>query len=38
MSTNIEEVYATGDSTAKIFRQVTTTLEDGTIAALAASN
>lgn len=38
MSTNIEGVYAAGDSTAKKFRQVTTAVGDGTIAALAASN
>jgi thioredoxin reductase (NADPH) len=38
MSTNIEGVYAAGDSTVKRFRQVTTAVADGTIAALAASN
>ena len=38
MSTNIEGVYAAGDSTAKRFRQVTTAVGDGTVAALAASN
>jgi thioredoxin reductase (NADPH) len=38
MSTNIEGIYAAGDSTAKRFRQVTTAVGDGTIAALAASN
>jgi thioredoxin reductase (NADPH) len=37
MSTSIEGVYAAGDSTAKRFRQVTTAVSDGTIAALAAS-
>lgn len=37
MSTNLEGVYAAGDSTAKRFRQVTTAVGDGTIAALAAS-
>jgi len=37
MSTNIEGVYAAGDSTAKRYRQVTTAVSDGTIAALAAS-
>lgn len=37
MSTNIEGVYAAGDSTAKRFRQVTTAVSDGTIAALAGS-
>jgi thioredoxin reductase (NADPH) len=37
MSTNIEGVFAAGDSTAKRFRQVTTAVGDGTIAALAAS-
>jgi len=38
MSTNLEGVYAAGDSIAKRFRQVTTAVGDGTIAALAASN
>jgi len=38
MSTNIEGVYAAGDSTPKRFRQVTTAVGDGTVAALAASN
>ncbi len=38
MSTNIEGVYAAGDSIAKRFRQITTAVADGTIAALAASN
>lgn len=38
MSTNIEGVYAAGDSTAKKYRQVTTAVADGTIAALAASS
>jgi thioredoxin reductase (NADPH) len=38
MSTNIEGVYAAGDSIAKHFRQITTAVGDGTIAALAASN
>ena len=38
MSTNIEGVYAAGDSNAKRFRQITTAVADGTIAALAASN
>jgi thioredoxin reductase (NADPH) len=38
MSTSIAGVYAAGDSTAKRFRQVTTAVGDGTIAALAASN
>ena len=38
MATNIEGVYAAGDSTAKRYRQVTTAVADGTIAALAASN
>ncbi len=37
MATNIEGVYAAGDSTAKRYRQVTTAVGDGTIAALAAS-
>jgi thioredoxin reductase (NADPH) len=38
MSTNIEGVYAAGDCTAKRFRQITTAVGDGTVAALAASN
>ncbi len=38
MSTSIEGVYAAGDSIAKRYRQVTTAVADGTIAALAASN
>jgi thioredoxin reductase (NADPH) len=38
MSTNIEGVYAAGDSIAKRYRQVTTAVADGTVAALAASN
>jgi len=38
MSTNIEGVYAAGDSIAKRYRQVTTAVGDGTVAALAASN
>ncbi len=38
MSTNIEGVYAAGDSIVKRFRQVTTAVGDGTVAALAASN
>lgn len=38
MSTNIEGVYAAGDSIAKHYRQVTTAVGDGTVAALAASN
>jgi thioredoxin reductase (NADPH) len=37
MSTNIPGVYAAGDSIAKRFRQVTTAVGDGTIAALASS-
>lgn len=37
MATGISGVYAAGDSTAKRFRQVTTAVGDGTIAALAAS-
>lgn len=37
MSTSTEGVYAAGDGTAKRFRQVTTAVGDGTIAALAAS-
>jgi len=38
MSTSIEGIYAAGDSIAKRYRQVTTAVGDGTIAALAASN
>ncbi|MEN6619276.1 MAG: thioredoxin-disulfide reductase [Rikenellaceae bacterium] len=38
MSTSIEGVYAAGDSIVKRFRQVTTAVGDGTVAALAASN
>jgi thioredoxin reductase (NADPH) len=38
MSTNLEGVYAAGDSIAKRFRQITTAVGDGTIAALTASN
>lgn len=37
MATNIPGVFAAGDSIAKRFRQVTTAVADGTIAALAAS-
>ncbi len=37
MSTSIEGVFAAGDSIAKRFRQVTTAVGDGTVAALAAS-
>jgi thioredoxin reductase (NADPH) len=38
MSTNISGVYAAGDSIAKHYRQVTTAVGDGTVAALAASD
>jgi thioredoxin reductase (NADPH) len=38
MSTSVDGVYAAGDSTAKRYRQVTTAVGDGTIAALAAAN
>jgi thioredoxin reductase (NADPH) len=38
MSTNLPGVYAGGDSVTKRYRQVTTAVGDGTIAALAASN
>ena len=38
MATNVEGVFAAGDSIAKRYRQVTTAVGDGTIAALAASN
>lgn len=37
MGTNISGVYAAGDSIAKRYRQVTTAVADGTIAALSAS-
>ena len=37
MSTSKKGVYAAGDSIAKRFRQVTTAVGDGTVAALAAS-
>jgi thioredoxin reductase (NADPH) len=37
MGTNVEGVFAAGDCTAKRFRQVTTAVGDGTVAALAAS-
>lgn len=37
MSTNIPGVYAAGDSIAKKYRQVTTAVADGTIAALSSS-
>ncbi len=36
MQTNIEGVYAAGDIRDKKFRQITTAVSDGTIAALAA--
>jgi thioredoxin reductase (NADPH) len=38
MSTELDGVFAAGDSTAKRYRQVTTATGDGTVAALAASN
>jgi thioredoxin reductase (NADPH) len=38
MSTNIAGVYAAGDSIAKRYRQITTAVGDGTVAALTASN
>jgi thioredoxin reductase (NADPH) len=38
MSASVEGVFAAGDSTAKRYRQVTTAVGDGTVAALAASN
>jgi len=38
MSAGIEGVYAAGDSIAKRYRQVTTAVSDGTIAALASAN
>ncbi|MBN2236718.1 MAG: FAD-dependent oxidoreductase [Bacteroidales bacterium] len=36
MQTNLEGVYSAGDSNAKRFRQITTAVSDGTIAALSA--
>ncbi len=38
MATSVPGVYAAGDSIAKRYRQVTTAVGDGTVAALAASN
>jgi len=38
MSTNLEGVFAAGDSTVKRYRQVTTAVGDGTVAALAAAD
>jgi thioredoxin reductase (NADPH) len=38
MSTNIEGIYAAGDSIAKRYRQVTTAVADGTIAALSVAD
>lgn len=38
MSTNLQGVFAAGDSVAKRYRQVTTAVADGTIAALSASD
>lgn len=38
MSTNISGVFAAGDSIAKRYRQVTTAVGDGTVAALSAAN
>lgn len=38
MATNIDGVYAAGDSVAKRYRQVTTAVADGTIAALSTSD
>jgi thioredoxin reductase (NADPH) len=38
MSTNIQGVYAAGDSIAKRFRQITTAVADGTIAALSVAD
>lgn len=37
MATNVKGVFAAGDAVAKRFRQVTTAVADGTVAALAAS-
>ncbi len=38
MATNLDGVYAAGDSIAKHYRQITTAVADGTIAAMAVSN
>ncbi len=38
MSTNLKGVFAAGDSIAKKYRQITTAVSDGTIAALAAAD
>jgi len=38
MSTSIEGVYAAGDSIEKLYRQITTAVADGTVAALSVSN
>lgn len=38
MTTDLKGVYAAGDSVAKRYRQITTAVADGTIAALAASD
>lgn len=38
MQTNLSGVFAAGDSNAKRYRQVTTAVADGTIAALAAAD
>jgi thioredoxin reductase (NADPH) len=38
MSTNLQGVFAAGDSIAKKYRQITTAVSDGTIAALAAAD
>ena len=38
MSTSVEGTYAAGDSTAKRFRQITTAVGDGTVAAMALSD
>ena len=38
MATNVKGVYAAGDSIAKKYRQVTTAVGEGTVAALALSN
>jgi thioredoxin reductase (NADPH) len=37
MKTNIEDVYAVGDVVSKSFRQITTAVSDGTIAAISIS-
>jgi thioredoxin reductase (NADPH) len=37
MHTNIKDVFAIGDVASKVYRQITTAVSDGTIAAITAS-